>query len=160
MKIVYYPNSILRKKTEEVKEISPDIVNLMQEMRKTMSVSQGVGLAAPQIGQSKRIIVVQTEKGLQAFINPKIIKKTKETELGQEGCLSFPNLFLKIKRVNGVEIKSLNEKGEEISFKVDGFVARIFQHEIDHLDGVLFIDRIGFWQRLKRIFAKDKSLIF
>jgi len=146
--IVKYPNSVLRKKCQEVKVITPEIKELGWDMVEAMQEKEGVGLAAPQVGETKRIIVVQAERPL-VFFNPKIIKKTKETEVAEEGCLSFPGLWLKVKRAKGVEIEVLDQNGEKIRIKVDGFPARVFQHEIDHLDGVLFIDRISFWQRLK-----------
>jgi peptide deformylase len=149
LEIKKYPDPILRKKCQEVKEMTEEIRDLFQDMIQTMTKNQGIGLAAPQIGILKRIIVVQTENATQAFINPKIIKESKEIDLGEEGCLSFPGLFLKIKRAKEVEVKALDIKGNEIRIKAEGLVARIFQHEIDHLDGILFIDRISFWQRLK-----------
>ncbi len=144
-----YPESILRKKCQEIKEITPEIKELILNMAETMLKNQGIGLAAPQVGVLKKLIVVRIEKGPLAFINPKIIKKSKETEIGEEGCLSFPGIWLKIKRAKGVEIESLNEMGEKICFKTEGLPARIFQHEIDHLDGILFIDRLNLWQNLK-----------
>ncbi|PIP24226.1 MAG: peptide deformylase [Candidatus Nealsonbacteria bacterium CG23_combo_of_CG06-09_8_20_14_all_37_18] len=168
--IIKYPNSILRKKCGEIQEITEDVKKLGQEMIQTLTESQGLGLAASQIGELKRIIVVQTEKGPEVFINPKIIKKSKETEIGEEGCLSFPELFLKIKRAREVEVEALNYRvsvngseggeedevlfdlrGEKIKIKTDGLLARVFQHEIDHLDGILFIDRISFSQKLWRL---------
>ena len=124
-----------------------------------MKENEGIGLAAPQVGQLKRIIVVHPieertieEKSKikpQVFINPKIIKKSREAIIDEEGCLSFPGLFLKIKRAKGVEIETQNEKEEKIRIEAEGLLARIFQHEIDHLDGILFIDRLSFWQKLK-----------
>ena len=138
--------------TSEIKELSFNMVETMIE-------GQGIGLAAPQVGELKRIIVVhpikertadeKTSKKPQVFINPRITKKSKETEIGEEGCLSFPGLFLKIKRAKVLEIEALNENGEKIQVRAEGLPARIFQHEIDHLDGILFIDKLGFWQKLK-----------
>jgi len=158
-KIVKYPNPILRKKSEEVKEVTEDIKKLGQDMIQTMMEKDGIGLAAPQIGELKRIIVVypiqersleeKAKKTPQVFINPKIIKKSKEAIIDEEGCLSLPGLFLKIKRAKEVEIEALNERGEKIKIKTEGLPARVFQHEIDHLDGILFIDRLSFWQKLK-----------
>jgi len=157
--IVKYPNPILRKKCEEVRAITREIKNLALDMIEVMTENEGVGLAAPQLGELKRIIAVhpiqehslkeKSEKKPQVFINPKIIKKSKETIIDEEGCLSFPGLFLKIKRAKEVEIEALNENGKKIRVRVEGLPARIFQHEIDHLDGILFIDRISFWQRFK-----------
>ena len=150
--IVKYPNSILRKKCEEVKEITEDIKKLGQEMMTIiMTENQGLGLAAPQIGELKRIIIVQTEKGPEVFVNPEIIKNSKKTETGEEGCLSFPKLFLKIKRAKEAEIEALDLQGEKIKIKAEDLPARVFQHEIDHLDGILFIDRISFFQKLWRL---------
>lgn len=148
-KIIKYPDPILRKKCEEVRGVTEEIRSLGFEMIEIMTENEGIGLAAPQVGELKRIIVVQTEKGSEIFINPKIIKKSKETIIDEEGCLSFPGLFLKIKRAKEVEIEALNERGEKIQVRAEGLPARIFQHEIDHLDGILFIDRLSFWQKLK-----------
>jgi len=146
--IVKYPDPVLRKKCEEVKEITEEIKNLSWDIVETLEKNEGVGLAAPQVGELKRIIVVQTENQPRVLINPKIIKKSKEIEIIEEGCLSFPGLFLKIKRAKEVEFEALNENGEKICLKAEGLPARIFQHEIDHLDGILFIDRIPFWKKL------------
>lgn len=148
LRIFKYPNPILRKRCEEIKEITMEIENLSQEMIKIIVENKGIGLAAPQVGELERIIVVQAEKGPEVFFNPKIIKKSKETEIGEEGCLSFPGLFLKIKRAEKVEVEALNIQGGAIQMKVEGLTARVFQHEIEHLDGILFIDKIGFWKRL------------
>jgi len=142
-----YPNSILRKKCKRVREVTPGIKQLINDMIATMQKNNGIGLAAPQVGVSKRIIVAQTDYGLKAFINPEIIKKTKEKEIMEEGCLSFPDLWLKVERAKGVEITALDGNGNKT--KAEGLLSIILQHEIDHLDGILFIDRISFWQRLK-----------
>jgi len=142
LKIITYPDPTLRKKSEKVKEVDNEIKDLIKNMIKTMEKNQGIGLAAPQVGVLKRIIIALTDNGPKAFINPKIIKKTKETEIMEEGCLSFPGLFLEIKRWKGVEIEALDGNGNKI--KATGLLARILQHEIDHLDGILFIDRISF----------------
>ncbi len=147
--IIKYPNPILRKKSEELKEITPGIKELVFDMIETMEKNEGVGLAASQIGVLKRIIICQTEKGPETFINPKIIKKSREKTFEEEGCLSIPGIRLKIKRAKEIEVEVLGEDGKEVVIKADGLLARILQHEIDHLDGILFIDRINFWQRWK-----------
>lgn len=149
LEIKKYPNPILRKKSEEIKEITPEIKELVFNMKETMEKNQGVGLSAPQVGVSKRIIIVDTPEGPKEFINPKFFKKSKETELGEEGCLSFPRLFLKIKRSKEVLVKAKDIDGKDLGVEANGILARIFQHEIDHLDGILFIDKISFWQRIK-----------
>jgi len=165
--IIKYPDSILRKKSEEIKEITLKIKELALAMLEIMIKEKGIGLAASQIGELKRIIVIQAERGPEVYINPKIIKKSKEnkfsffpfakareskeTEIREEGCLSFPGLFLKVKRAKEVEVEFLNLRGEKNKIKAEGLPARVFQHEIDHLDGILFIDRISFFQKLWRL---------
>ena len=140
LKIKKYPDPILRKKCQEVKKITSEIRDIIEKMEKIVEKDYSVaGLAAPQIGISKRIIVVDTEKGPVTFINPKIVKKTEETNFDWEGCLSIPGIFLKIKRWNGVEVEALNKEGEKVKVKAVGFLARVFQDEIDHLDGILII---------------------
>lgn len=149
LKIKKYPDPILRKKCQEVKEVTEEIKKLIEDMIETMEKNDGVGLAAPQVGVSKRVIIVETEKGPVGFINPKILKKTKETKIDWEGCLSIPSVFLKIKRWKGIEVEALDQRGEKVLVKAVGLVASIFQDEIDHLNGILIIDKISFWQRLK-----------
>lgn len=160
LKILKYPNPILKKRCEEIKDITFEIKELALDMTKTMTDSQGIGLAASQIGELKRIIVVRVENQPRVLINPEIIKKSEEKEVGEEGCLSFPGLFLKIKRAKAVEIETLNLRGEKMKIKAEGFLARVFQHEIDHLDGILFIDRVGAGQRiweLLKFYIKRKN---
>ncbi len=149
--IIKYPNSVLRKKCEEIKEVTPEIKELILNMVETAEKNQGIGLAASQVGELKRIIAVQTEQGKVVFINPKILRKTRETEIMEEGCLSFPGLFLKIKRAKGVEIEAVDLEGKKIQIKATGLTARVFQHEIDHLDGILFIDHVRILQRIKML---------
>ena len=152
-----YGDSVLKQKAGEVKEITKEIREDIDEMKKIMTEEDGAGLAANQVGLLKRIIVIQTEKGPQAFINPRILNKSKETEIGEEGCLSFPGIRLNIKRAKEVLIEALNIEGEVIRLEAKGLGARVFQHEIDHLDGILFIDRLGFFQKL-RIRSRLKQL--
>ena len=148
-KIFKYPDPILKKKAEEVKEITQETRDLIKKMKEIVRGDEmTVGLAAPQMGVSKRIIIVQTERGLTAFINPEIIEKTKETETAEEGCLSLPGIFLNIKRWKRITVKALDEQGKNIEVRADGFIARVFQQEIDHINGILIINRIPFWKRL------------
>lgn len=159
MEIKKYPDPILRKKAKEIKEITPEVKELGLDMLETMKEKEGIGLAAPQVGISQRIIAVQlisertveekTGKAPQILINPKIIKKSRETEIDKEGCLSFPGLWLQIKRAKKVEVRALNKDGKEVGIAAEGLPARILQHEIDHLDNILFVDRLGWLQRLK-----------
>ncbi len=150
-KIVEYPNQILRKKSFEIKKITEEIKKLAEDMAEIMMEKDGIGLAASQIGESKRLIVIFFGGKSRVFINPKILRKSRKTEVIEEGCLSFSGLFLKIKRAREVELEFLNLEGERIKMKAEGLSARVFQHEIDHLNGVLFIDRISFSQKLCRL---------
>lgn len=149
LEIKKYPDPILRQRCQEIEKINDEILKLVEEMKKKMIEKNGVGLAANQIGVSKRIIIVQTESGPQVFINPKILNKSKETEILEEGCLSLSGLFLKIKRAKEVLIEAQDTDGKPLQIEAEDLTARIFQHEIDHLDGILFIDRLGFFQKLK-----------
>jgi len=148
-KIILYPDKILKRKSEEVGEVNEEIRILAGEMVEIMVKEDGIGLAAPQVGILKRIIVVMMEKGPETFVNPRIIVKSKETEIMEEGCLCLPGVFLKIKRAKKVEVEALNLQGEKVRMKTEGLTARIFQHEIDHLEGILFIDRASLWQKIK-----------
>jgi peptide deformylase len=149
LEIKKYPAPVLMKKAEKVEEVSIEVQELIENMIETLALSRGIGLAAPQVGESKRIIIIKSGEEFKAYINPRIIKKSKEIESMEEGCLSFPELFIDVKRSKKIEVMALNKNGEEFKISADGLMARVFQHEVDHLDGVLFINKIGFWQKLK-----------
>lgn len=142
LSVKIYPAPILRKRAEEIEKITPEIRKLAEDMRETMVAKEGVGLAGPQVGVPKRIIVVQTENGPAVFVNPKITKKTKTNDSMQEGCLSLPGVWLEVPRPQGVEVEALDLRGRKIKVKAEGFMARIFQHEINHIDGVLISDLV------------------
>jgi len=152
LEIKKYPDPILRKKAREVKEIGREEKELIKEMLETMYRNQGVGLAAPQVGVLKRIVVVDVGEGPRVFINPKIVKKGGGKEVSEEGCLSVPGVFLRIKRWKEIEVEGLNENGEKVKVKARGLFARALQQEIDHLNGILILDRMSFWEKLKRKF--------
>jgi len=149
LEIKKYPDSIMGKKCQEVEKIDDEILKLIEEMKKKMIESEGVGLAANQVGIGKKIIIVQTEKDPEAFINPKILKKSRETEISEEGCLSLPGVRLDIKRAKEVLIEALDIDGKFLQIEAKNLPARIFQHEIDHIEGRLIIDRISFFEKLK-----------
>ena len=152
-----YPDPILKKKCPEVKKITPEIKKLAEEMIEILEKSNGVGLAAPQIGELKRVIVVQTERRPEVFINPQIVKKSRETVTTEEGCLSFPGIWLKIKRAKEVEVQALDKEGKEVQIKAEGMPARILQHEIDHLNGIMFVDYLSKLKQ-KRLLAKIEKI--
>lgn len=137
----YKIDDILRKKSRRVEKIDERILQLLDDMAETMYKENGAGLAAPQVGILKRVIVVDIGDGLIKLINPEIVEQEGE-EQGEEGCLSVPDIIGEVKRPYKVKVKGLNELGEEIEIKATGFLARAFCHEIDHLDGILFIDKV------------------
>ena len=137
---------ILREKASPVKQISAKLPQLVQDMFETMRAAQGIGLAAPQVGVPKRIIVIDIndyhpETPSIALINPVIMDAAGEA-LGEEGCLSLPGYRGIVRRAMDVRVKGLLPNAAEIEFEASGLMARVLQHEIDHLDGILFIDRL------------------
>lgn len=142
MNILLYPNKILDKKTKKVKKpLDADVQKLISGMKETMEKADGAGLAAPQVGESLRICTIQYGGEVFALINPKITSYSREKEISEEGCLSFPGQFIPIKRSLKVKVRYIDEEGKEVKKKVEGLLARIMQHEIDHLDGIVFIKR-------------------
>ncbi len=143
-RVLTLPNDQLRVKSRVLSaaEIaSTEIQNLIVEMKATMKLENGVGLAAPQIGQPIRLIIAQTENGNEAFINPKIVATSMRMVESEEGCLSIPGVWGIVTRHRSVKVTAFNAKGEPIEIEAKGLLSIIFQHEIDHLDGILFIDR-------------------
>ena len=153
--IVSLPEPVLRRKARPVTSFGGPLQVLIDDMVETMRQAPGVGLAAPQVNVSERVIVVEyaeeeendtgevIEKPskLYVMINPEIVKESEETELGVEGCLSIPGIVGEVERATSIQIKGLNRHGRPTKLKAEGWLARIFQHEIDHLNGVLFPDR-------------------
>jgi peptide deformylase len=133
------PDPILRKKAKKVQAVDILVKQLLNDMLETMYAAKGVGLAAPQVGISKRIIVCDVGEGPLKLINPKILNYEGE-ELAVEGCLSLPNLFGEVERFTKIWVKGLNENGKVCKFEAQGWLARVIQHEIDHLEGILFTD--------------------
>ena len=135
-------NPILRRKAREVKEITPEIKRLILDMKETMEKAEGLGLAGPQIGCSVRVIIAKPDDKTIVLINPKIKNFSRKKVIAEEGCLSLPNQFYLIERPAEIKVEGLDQRAKKIKIKADGLLARIIQHEIDHLDGVLIIDRI------------------
>lgn len=133
-------DEILRKKCRKVDKIDRRLLTLIEDMKETMYKADGVGLAAPQIGILKRMAVIDVGEGPIVIINPEIIEK-EGSYVDIEGCLSIPGRQGTVERPEKVKVKALNERGEEVIIKGEGLLARAFCHEIDHLDGILFIDK-------------------
>lgn len=154
--IVTFPDPILSQKAEEVKDVTGDIQTLMEDMLETMYSAPGVGLAAPQVGVGKRIIVVDAggeEKREPILLaNPEIVSCEGKLTY-EEGCLSLPEFREKITRNEKICVRGINEKGNEVTYDAEGLLAIVFQHEIDHLDGILLINRVS---GLKRDIYKRK----
>lgn len=147
--IVEVGADVLRERAKEIKEITPNITKLLDNMLDTMYASgNGVGLAAPQIGVSKRAIVIDVGEGPLEFINPEILESQGE-ETDYEGCLSIPGINGEVTRAAIVKVQGLDRNGKLQQIEAQGLLARVFQHEIDHLDGILFIDRATKTQRKK-----------
>jgi peptide deformylase len=157
LELKIYGDKVLRYKAEEVDDFGDELSRFLDEMVETMIVEDGVGLAAPQVGVSKRIAVLNpepaNERTLIKLINPRIISTSEETDTVEEGCLSIPGVRGQVVRPSAVEIAYLDEDGNENTIEVGGLMARIIQHELDHLNGVLFIDRLSL---AKRMIIKSK----
>lgn len=153
-----YPDGVLKKKAEPVESVDEDLNRLIDDMVETMYAAPGIGLAAPQVGVSKRLIVVDVntaygeEASLYVLINPEIVESEGEVK-SEEGCLSLPGFTVSIDRAEKVTVKALDREGKEVSIPAEGLLAMALQHEIDHLEGTLILDRTSF---LKREFFKKQ----
>ena len=152
LKLYEYPHPVLKKKTEKVDKVDDEIRKFLDDMLETMYATNGCGLAAPQVGVSKRVVVIDIahegeEPAPIYMVNPEIVWKSEETEICEEGCLSLPSLRAEVERPASVKIKYLDYDGKESELLAEDFLAVAVQHELDHLDGVLYIDHVS---RLKR----------
>lgn len=152
--IVTLPEPVLRRKAHPITKFDDSLQTLINDMIETMRDAPGVGLAAPQVGISDRLIVVEyaedeedengeiieLPKKLYVMINPEIVKTSEEKEMGVEGCLSIPGLVGEVERFTTIRLKGLNRRGQPMKLKAEGWLARIFQHEVDHLNGIVFPD--------------------
>ncbi len=144
--VVKYPNLVLRKKAKEVS--LKEAKDLIQKMIKIVVEEDGAGLAAPQIGESKRIALVQTENGFMPLINPKITPLSLKKITINEGCLSLPGIWVDVPRYKKIKVETLTTSGEKITLEAEDILSVIIQHETDHLDGVLIIDKIPFPKKI------------
>lgn len=141
--ILKHPNSVLTTPTKEVEEITDDTIQLLEDMHETMIANDGIGIAAPQVNSNLRLALVEIdeESGLFEMINPHIVQATGET-IDVEGCLSFPEVYGTIKRADTIVLRYYDRNGDEYEVEADDYLARAFQHELEHLDGKLFTDKI------------------
>ena len=147
-----YGDPALRQKAADIAEVDEEIRVLAADMLDTVRDAEGVGLAGPQVGESRRIIVVHpppppddagAREAPSVYLNPEVVSKSGPQESAEEGCLSIPGVYEVVKRPRTVCVKAQDLEGQTVEMELNGILARIFQHEIDHLDGVLFVDRIG-----------------
>ncbi|PFA23972.1 MULTISPECIES: peptide deformylase [Bacillus cereus group] len=143
LEIVKHPNQVLETPCERVMNFDKKLVNLLKDMHETMLVADGVGLAAPQVGVSLQVAVVDIgdDTGKIELINPVILEKRGE-QVGPEGCLSFPGLYGEVERAEYIKVRAQNRRGKIFLLEADDFLARAIQHEIDHLHGVLFTSKV------------------
>jgi peptide deformylase len=142
MKIVQYPNPILRQRCEKIKNpTDPVIQQLVLDMIKTMRANDGTGLAAPQIGKNIQLCIIEVDNEVFTLINPEIKNLSGKDLFIEEGCLSFPGKFLPVKRYEKIKVKAYDSNGKKQIIRARGLLSRAFQHEIDHLNGELFVDK-------------------
>ncbi len=145
--IVFYPDDPLTRKATPYDRIGPKVAELARDMIETMFAYDGVGLAGPQVGVSKRILVLCEPDGEpRCLVNPEIIEM-EGSAVSEEGCLSLPQLYANVPRATRIRVRALNEKGESLDFEARDFLARIIQHEYDHLEGLVFPDRLDVMTR-------------
>ncbi|OGB89512.1 peptide deformylase [candidate division WOR-1 bacterium RIFCSPHIGHO2_01_FULL_53_15] len=155
-KIVKFPDPFLRRQAKPVKKVTPEIVKLIDDMIETMHAAPGVGLAAPQVKKSLRVIVADPGSGAIALVNPKILESSG-CQTFTEGCLCLPGVEAPVERASHVKIKGHDRDGQPITITTDGFLATILQHEVDHLDGIVFIDRVKDPSLIKHVQPKKET---
>lgn len=144
MKLVIHPDQLLREKSSRIEDIDGDIADLANQMIDTMHETRGIGLAGVQVGHLKRLFVTHVNRDKpRVFINPTIIETSVEQEDHEEGCLSIPAIYADVTRPEAVRVQAWNEKGRPFTATLDGLLARVVQHELDHLNGVLFLDYLN-----------------
>jgi len=160
LKIEMLGSPVLRREAREVVSIDPELRKLIDDMFDTMYAAEGIGLAGPQVGVEKRVLVVDLndeEHPRFALVNPTCVERSTVTEKGEEGCLSIPGVSALVDRPISVTVEGLDARGEPVRIEAEGLLARCLQHEIDHLDGILFIDRLSSLKR-SMLLKKYRSL--
>lgn len=168
LQVLHYPDPLLKKRSETITKITPELRQLAEDMAETMYAEDGIGLAAPQVGQLVRMVVIdlsgpEERSNLRVYVNPVLEPLDDEMEPGEEGCLSVPDLRSDVKRYTRVRMKATDLEGNLIEEEAHGLMAVCMQHECDHLDGVLFVDRISrlkknmYDRKLKKRAAREKE---
>lgn len=157
--VIRYYHPALRKKAQSV-VLNEETKELIKEMKEILRKEDGVGLAAPQVGESKKVIVINSGKSMFALLNPEIVKTYKERTITKEGCLSIPGVWLDVVRPRKIRVRALNEEGEALEIEAEDSLAVVLQHEIDHLKGVLFWDRVNPFLKIKTITSYYLGRIF
>ena len=147
LRIRYYGDPVLRRRAGAIKSFTEKDKAMLDEMNELMHLSGGIGLAAPQVGICRQIIVIDIGQGLVTLLNPSVVKRSG-SDTKEEGCLSLPGIYVKVKRAKKVTVEALNEKRELITISAEGLFARVLQHEIDHLKGRLILDYANIIQRI------------
>jgi peptide deformylase len=161
LKIETLGSEVLRRRAEEIPEIDDALRKLVRDMFETMYDAEGIGLAGPQVGVDRRVIVVDVrEEGTTplALINPRIVESAADTDKADEGCLSIPGVSGVVERPTRVVVEALTESGEPVRIEAEGLLGRCLQHEVDHLDGVLFVDRLSPLKR-NMVLKRYRSLV-
>lgn len=148
LRLRFYGDPVLRRRSASVDEVTDSERDVLNEMAEVMRISGGIGLAAPQVGINKQIILIDIGQGPVMLINPRIIKRSGRASM-EEGCLSLPGIYVNVSRAKAVQVSGLNEKNQKIKISAYDLLARALQHEMDHLRGKLIIDHAGFVQKMK-----------
>jgi peptide deformylase len=159
MEIITLGNELLKQKAVKIDDFNSEIAELSNQMLEILIANKGIGLAGPQIGVMKRIFVVcSSDNTGKVFINPSIIETSQKTQKFEEGCLSIPGIYANVTRSESIKVQAWNEKGRPFTLEADGLLARVILHEYDHLEGIIFLDRIPESRRKKLIekFEKQK----
>ncbi len=162
MKIIELPNPILRQKSENVEKVDANVAQVLADMLETMYAANGAGLAGPQVGLLKRMVVIDAARRGEApqpfkMVNPRIVWHSDDMQECQEGCLSIPNQYAPVERYHAVHVEYLDENGKAQKLEAEGFLAVAVQHELDHLDGVMFIDYLSPLRRKLLLKRQEKQ---
>ncbi len=156
-RLVGLDERVLRQKTKRVGKVDASVRKLIDDLVETMRAAPGVGLAAPQVGVGLRVAVVELEKKVYTLVNPEIVEASEETQTAPEACLSIRGFWAEVTRAMRVRVRALDRRGKRYTVSAEGFLARAFQHEIDHLDGILYIDRLPSLDLLRRVEELDEE---